>query len=436
MDTVAAAGKKANETIQRAFQEPLLPHTFELYRKESRAGLIDQLKEEFLEVVQELDHEDSEEVNSVQRKIKRELTRSPSSPITLPIWITPDFLFNIAHTFAVFVGVYGCLWTSVALYIDKVPGGLIWAPLLLLKLGYPMVPVIIGCWMSRYVHNFGRRLSPGYYFANLKMALLPSLGPGLLLGAVGKMLVLKLAGLERVLGDTYSELLLPFAWLLGYALWEVVALQVWSGKPLPVLGRPLLEEPVLEELNREDWGFYERWIVVPKPSKPWKEWVQRGPHWMFFVIPAPRHGTFHKITQASKVRFIGVTVCCTIAWVILIFVGLMFVAPLPSDHGKFAMVMHTDFANLFTNTLTAPCLILVTWRTEPAKRLIQHGGYLRKVRGITGPDADEVKYDSKEHPFLIADANKNAELELVLGDVVDAVINLGRLEEERRSQTV
>merc|ERR1712113_84028 len=102
--------------------------------------------------------------------------------------------------------------------------------------------------------------------------------------------------------------------------------------------------------------------------------IHAGPHWIMGAIPAPRHGTFHKIGHADKLRAIGITASCATMWVLLIVIGL--IAPqvvnefnnMDRDSPTLALMIHTDMPNLITNTMTTPMLIYFTWRPEPSPK--------------------------------------------------------------------
>lgn len=349
--------------------------------------------------------------------------------IQKPTWFTPEHIFNFIHAFAVFVLAYGVAWSWVAVQSKEVPRDIWWLPLSLCKLGYPMVPVIILCWLQRQGQDSqGKwfRMTPGYYFANLKMSLLLSLGPGFLLGCIGKLMVLKLCGVERLLGMTYSEFMLPIAWLLGVVLWFCI-----SGPYFRKFGSKLEQE----ERQREDWGLYERWVVEPDSEKNWHEWIRAGPDYAFSIIPAPRYGTFMNIGRADYLRATGITLCCSIAWLSLIILGL--VCPeilkqfdaIAQRNTAAAMLIHTDAPNLITNTLTAPFLVWWTWRPEPGSTGFFQA-VMRKFAIYDSPSSGDTKASNLLSKSASADYEveyRNAQPWLVF----DA---LGREKEELRKE--
>lgn len=336
-----------------------------------------------------------------------------------PSWLTPDFIFNAAHYLALFVAVYGILWSGLSMAWGDVLTGPLWMPLQLLKLGYPMVPVVLGCWIARHQNDSTgawRKMTPGYYFANLKMCLMVSLGAGFLIGAGGKVLVLKLLGIEHIVGTTYSEFLLPVAWLLGCLLWGMVASSFYAkfgGK---------FERA---ERCRQDWGYYARWVVVPEDSKPWEEWIRAGPHWLAGVIPAARHGTFHKIGEADKLRAIGITLCTAVAWVSMIVLALAMPGIVQTfdqkdaENSCVAILIHTDAPNLITNTLTAPFLIYSMWRPEPNAR-----DFFQAAMRVAGQQLATEVDDRNGQPWVLY-ANRKQEEDEVINQVVAEIVLVG-----------
>jgi len=336
----------------------------------------------------------------------------------------PDKIFRVAHWFAVFVLVYACAWSFTAIHRSIVPDGAVWQLAHVTKLGYPMVPVILYCWFCRHkFNNNHQRMTPGYYFANLKMALMPSLGPGLIIGAILKFLVLKLGGVGDTLGETYSEFLLPVAWLMGCVGWYVYVLAYkWRHKQ-SIYGHVA-----------PDWGHYERWVIKPDPSKKWQDWVVKGPHWLpadnVPIIPAAELGTFEGIAQADMLRTKGITICCLVAWSLLIIFGLW----APSWINKFdetcgklhpwmQMLIHTDFINILTNTLTAPILVHRTWRCEPVLRDAPHHKSMKAVwratkflRHITTSSLKEPLQEEVSHALLVENDERNYPLIMMVED--------------------
>merc|ERR1719367_2480278 len=270
-----------------------------------------------------------------------------------------EVCFTSAHLIALFVAVYGTLWTAVGTFAypksTAPPDHLVWLPLQLFKLGYPMVPVILWCWHLRFCcRDTLHRMTAGYYFANLKMALLPSLGPGLLIGGVVKFALVHAFHLQEELGDVCMACLLPVAWLLGCFLWYLLSC--------------ICRIDLGQEARREDWGLYARWVVVAKPAIPWQKWIRRGPHNLLGIIAFPRHGTFHKVTSASTGRLLGITICTFAAYLSLLAVAWWqrgrLVAAVEWPHA-FAIMATTDYCNLIANCITAPFLVRWTWRNEP-----------------------------------------------------------------------
>merc|ERR1711972_1162388 len=120
-----------------------------------------------------------------------------------------------------------------------------------------MVPPILGCWICRHWYNLGRRMTPGYYLANLKTVLLPSLGPGVITGFVFK---------YSLRNWGYSEegpvcLLMPASWILGCLSWWLID---GLGRLLFCLlvSQGLLKQPSPEEQEQWlNWGYHQRWYV-------------------------------------------------------------------------------------------------------------------------------------------------------------------------------
>jgi hypothetical protein len=295
---------------------------------------------------------------------KKKTKERSSRPSWIPDWVTPEFGFRVCHGFALVTTILALSWTFTAVINGHLPVELWWKPMLLLKLGYPMLPVILLCWVMRYVRFDGiskttvrkKRIDAGYYFANLKMGLLPSLGPGMLIGVVLDKIVVRPGsfGVAR----TFREFILPLAWIVGLGFWLV-------------LETTLLRKAHHKEQTRGDWGNFATWYIDYNPKTDWRSWVKKGPHSMFGILDVPRHGTFHKVTQANVARVIGVTVCCILFWGIFLFEWVLRM----SDEGRqwwtneddtscTMMILRTDFCNLVSNTVTAPFLVWWVWR-EP-----------------------------------------------------------------------
>merc|ERR1712129_98816 len=82
------------------------------------------------------------------------------------------------------------------------------------------------------------------------------------------------------------------------------------------------------------------------------------------VIPAPEHGTFHKVTGAAGDRSIGITICTIACWIMMVIFFHAFDDIL--EYGEYLEhAVATDFPNLVLNTITAPVLVFSTWRWEP-----------------------------------------------------------------------
>eukprot|EP00927_Polykrikos_kofoidii_P040489 TRINITY_DN345_c0_g2_i1.p1 TRINITY_DN345_c0_g2~~TRINITY_DN345_c0_g2_i1.p1 ORF type:complete len:400 (+),score=43.80 TRINITY_DN345_c0_g2_i1:57-1256(+) len=298
-------------------------------------------------------------------------------PSWLPYWITAEFGFSVCHWCALTTTIWGLSWTLIAVTNGRVPSELYWKPMLLLKLAYPMLPVILLCWGRRYVRCDGisrvtcraEPMSAGYYFANLKMGLLPSLGPGLLIGVVLDKLVVRPHSFG--VAKEYREGILPLAWIVGLSFWLFVEKRL----------------PRHDEQDRCDWGNFASWYIDYTPNTSWETWVKKGPHSIFGIIDAPQHGTFHKVTQANIARVVGVTVSCILFWVVFLLWWVFAMSEEArqswsneNDRSCTMMLIRTDFVNLFFNTVTAPFLMFWVWRDEKSeKKHVSSGGLQRPL---------------------------------------------------------
>eukprot|EP00927_Polykrikos_kofoidii_P064617 TRINITY_DN6003_c0_g1_i2.p1 TRINITY_DN6003_c0_g1~~TRINITY_DN6003_c0_g1_i2.p1 ORF type:complete len:406 (-),score=35.47 TRINITY_DN6003_c0_g1_i2:113-1279(-) len=299
-------------------------------------------------------------LDSLRRVLRNELEGICASKqgevVSRCTWI-PETCFCLFHAWAWLTLIYGLCWTYTAAIQHELPKDLKWKPMELFKLSYPMLPVIIGCQFRRW--NFcstNRRMSPGYYFANLKMGLLPSLGPGFLIGVVLDKLVVRPSSFG--VDAEYRELILPLSWFVGFFTWRLVG--------------PCL--PAHTEQNRKDWGRFAAWHIDPSFGKPLQDWVKRGSPFVMFFIQAPIHGTFHKVTQANAARVVGITGLCIILWSSALLWWSIWSTPSWKNWWTTAMAadlhwcrvfVQTGFVNLIVNAITAPFLIGWTWRCEP-----------------------------------------------------------------------
>lgn len=334
-------------------------------------------------------------------------------PWWMPYWMrrNPEYLVGVAHGIALVSLIYALAWTCLAYVRKEVPGYLGWKPMGLIKLGYPMIPVILGCWITR-----GRRdakMTLGYYFANLKSALLPSLGPGFLIGfLLDKVIVRPRQVLHEA--ELWCEFLLPMAWILGCSLWALIATPTKRWWPA--------------EARRSDWGLYQRIYLDYKPEKPWKEWIVKGPQTIFGAIAAPEHGTYHKVAVASWFLAAGITICCLIMWFFLILWWALLMplgfkswwyaeVKVSSGLTGFGALIETDFPNLVLNTLTAPVLIWYTWRSEPKENAT--AAHARSQRDSFSR-AYSIVVDDRQVPLVIFYQDHKKECE----DLFEAFVNI------------
>jgi len=339
-------------------------------------------------------------------------------PAWLLRWVTPDFLFAALHWWALITLLYGMSWTLVAVSTGELPLGKLWKPMKLLKLSYPMLPVILGSWICRSKFNNGSYMSSGYYFSNLKMGLLPSLGPGMIIGVILDKLVVRPQFEPFHVQEEFRKIMLPTAWLSGFFIWIVI--QLWI--------------PPNEETRRKDWGLYSRWYLEPhsgfghmRKLNPFSEWVHKGPHFFLYIIPTPKHGTFHKVLQANKARSIGITVCSIVMWFLLLVwwsvlsgdAWRKWWTSLMSDHVK-QLIIDTDFPNLFFNTLTAPYLIYDTWRKEPSA---QTSSDLQNVYDSAWADVGP-KSRPIIQPGLPQESNEEIEMNWIFEELIQEVMKL------------
>jgi len=294
-------------------------------------------------------------------------------------FLTVEVLFGAVHVIALTAAVYACAYTARGFDVGDAPHGAVWLPMALLKMGYPMVPIILGCWMVRACERRsggGRKMTAGYYFNNLKMGLLPSLGYGFMVNFVMKMAI-KVMVSDQVLPPIVLDMLGPASWVFGVLCWGGVSFFIDTG----------------EEARRPDFGFYPRWRVErPKQRDggvaPVEEIVHKGPHMFFRVIPTPTHGTLKHVLYASLARMVGITLLASILW----FTGVLLCLVsegvqdywLDLDEGTSAwkVILCTDMLNLIVNIFTAPLLIRWGWRSEPR---VQSGALLVTARAPDEP---------------------------------------------------
>merc|ERR1711972_994638 len=81
-------------------------------------------------------------------------------------------------------------------------------------------------------------------------------------------------------------------------------------------------------------------------------------------------------------------------------------------------MVRTDFPNLFFNTITAPVLIWVTWRKEPAAEVRSKWAY--KV----GEGGYHVVDDKLGRPLLYEKEDENLEREELLEELANAIVAL------------
>eukprot|EP00930_Biecheleria_cincta_P050230 TRINITY_DN35403_c0_g1_i1.p1 TRINITY_DN35403_c0_g1~~TRINITY_DN35403_c0_g1_i1.p1 ORF type:complete len:471 (-),score=51.56 TRINITY_DN35403_c0_g1_i1:131-1543(-) len=281
---------------------------------------------------------------------------------SLQVQLSPEHIFKVLHLYALTSCCIGILWSGAAVTMGYLPTGIVWFICPVLKLGYPMIPVIIGCWIKRRRTTPG--MTPGYYFANLKMPLMASLGPGLLIGALGDTVVLHLCGITQVIGRTYSAFILAFAWLTTCLVFWLLENCIY---------RTFGTQNGRAETDNKDWGFYSRVLVERECtgerwyySEKFQVYLRPGISWTLGFIPTPRNGTFHKITDANKLRCISITVICGLIWCMLIVAGHSRFIPDIEVNSVPYLLIHTDMHNFIINALTAPFLIQTTWRAEPS----------------------------------------------------------------------
>lgn len=297
-------------------------------------------------------------------------------------FLTVEVLFGAVHVIALTAAVYACAYTARGFDVGDAPeahgdapeaplacfpgsNGLVWKPMALLKMGYPMVPVILGCWVVRACERRsggGRKMTAGYYFNNLKMGLLPSLGYGFMVNFVLKYAITKMAR-QQVLPPILLDMLGPASWVFGVLCWGGVSFLIDTG----------------EEARRPDFGFYPRWRVERRRREdggaaPVEDIVHKGPHMFFRVIPTPIHGTLKKVLYASLARMVGITLLACILWFSGVLLCLLnegvqdYWLDLDEGGSAWKVILCTDMLNLIVNTFTAPLLIRWGWRSEPGVR--------------------------------------------------------------------
>lgn len=275
-----------------------------------------------------------------------------------------EVIFGAIHLIALIAAVYAIAWTATWDGVGKAPKTGVWLPMVLFTMGYPMVPIIFGCWMLRAFErckgSSGRRMTAGYYFNNLKMGLLPSLGYGFFVNFIFKKGIKMMTKGNKGL-EVFLDLLGPVAWVFGVLGWWGVSHCIDTG----------------EEARRPDFGFYPRWRVERGrqkeggPSPPLEEMLHKGPHMFLRIIPTPTHGTLTKIMKASLARMIGISLLASLLW----FSGVLWFLvdedmknhwnSVEEGHSAEKIILCTEMLDLIVNTCTAPLIIAWGWRSEP-----------------------------------------------------------------------